>query len=46
MYLAVCFGRVVAASFVLLVCSLQRNADKGLTGASLVLALGGRLLVV
>ena len=37
MCLAVCFGRVVAAAFVILVCSLRRNADEGLKGVCLML---------
>ena len=37
MCMAVCFGRVVAAAFVILVGSLRRNADKGLKGVCLVL---------
>ena len=37
MCLAVCFGRVVTAAFVMLVCSLRSNADEGLNGVCLVL---------
>ena len=37
MCLAVCFGRVVGAAFVMLVCNLRRNADEDLKGVCLVL---------